>query len=169
MRVNGQRKCQLGSAQPLQLLRKRFAGSHRSPTCGDDEVMAQKSTFDQSKADLICESLEDGESLLSVCRRLSLKESTVRSWAKLNPAFDANYTRAREDGDDIEFERLAEIAAEEPPTVKGFVDSGWVSWKRNQIDTAKWMLARKRPKKYGDKLNLDHSGEVAIKRVVADL
>jgi hypothetical protein len=32
-----------------------------------------------------------------------------------------------------------------------------VNWKRNQIDTFKWMLARKLPKKYGDKIA--HTGE----------
>ena len=78
------------------------------------------------------------------------------------PAFGDNYARAREDGDDVEFERLTELASEEPPRVKGFVDSGWVAWKRNQIDLAKWMLARKRPKKYGDRTAIEHSGEVNV-------
>lgn len=120
--------------------------------------------------DEICVGLEDGESLLSVCRRLNLKESTVRRWAKDHPdTFGAKYTRAREDGDDIEFERLWELASEEPPVGKYGVDAGWVTWKRNQIDTAKWMLARKRPKKYSEKVDVELSGSVAIKRVVADL
>ena len=106
----------------------------------------------------ICEGLEDGKSLLQVCRELSLNESTVRKWARDNPDFGTNYARARELGDDAEFERLAELASEEPQkTPQGFVDSGWVAWKRNQIDTHKWMLARKRPKKYGDKMA--HTGE----------
>jgi len=106
----------------------------------------------------ICAGLEDGKSLLQVCRELNLKESTVRTWARDNPDFSAKYARAREMGDDAEFERLAELAAEPPKeTAQGFVDSGWVTWKKNQIDTAKWMLARKRPKKFGDSLR--HTGE----------
>ena len=38
-----------------------------------------------------------------------------------------------------------------------------------QIETRKWVLARLNPKKYGDKIQAEHSGEVAIKRVIADL
>lgn len=106
----------------------------------------------------ICERLKDGVSLLQTCRELNIKESTVRWWALEIPEFSANYARARELGDDAEFERLTEMAAEEPRlTAQGFVDSGWVTWKKNQIDTHKWSLARKRPKKYGDKLQ--HSGD----------
>lgn len=118
----------------------------------------------------ICEGLQDGESLLSVCRRLNLKESTVRFWTRENANFAANYARAREDGDDIEFERLAELQAEQPPLDQyGKVDPGWVSWQKNRVDTAKWMLARKRPKKYSDKVDVELYGSVAIKRVVSDL
>ena len=131
--------------------------------------MAGQSSFTDALGEQICDALATGESLLSLCRRLTLKESTVRKWTEMFPEFGAKYARAREDGDDIEFERLAEMASEEPRIVEDKVDSGWVNWKRNQIDTAKWMLARKRPKKYGDRVDLNHSGEVAIKRVVADL
>ena len=40
---------------------------------------------------------------------------------------------------------------------------------RLRIDARKWMMARILPKKYGDKLDLNHSGEVAVKRVVTDV
>lgn len=40
---------------------------------------------------------------------------------------------------------------------------------RLRVDTRKWYLSKVLPKIYGDKLDVNHGGEVAIKRVVADL
>lgn len=120
--------------------------------------MPPHSTYTVQDGDAICEMLQDGKSLSESARALNLKESTVRNWVIDHPDFAAKYTRAREIGDDVEFENLAKLAGEEPRlTPQGFVDSGWVAWKRNQIDTFKWQLARKRPKKYGDKVH--HAGE----------
>ena len=42
------------------------------------------------------------------------------------------------------------------------VDIGWVAWKRVQIDTMKWLLSKRNPKKYGDKIGLEHSGEINV-------
>ena len=38
-----------------------------------------------------------------------------------------------------------------------------------QIETRKWVLARLNPKKYGDKIQAEHSGEVSVKRVISDI
>jgi hypothetical protein len=116
------------------------------------------SLYTAELAEAICDRLQDGKSLSESARELNLKESTVRTWVMDNPEFAAKYARAREIGDDVEFERLSELASQPPEkTPQGFVDSGWVQWKRNQIDTFKWQLARKRPRKYGDKMA--HVGE----------
>ena len=38
-----------------------------------------------------------------------------------------------------------------------------------RVDTRKWLMSKLAPKKYGEKVDLEHSGEVAIKRVVSDI
>jgi hypothetical protein len=38
-----------------------------------------------------------------------------------------------------------------------------------QIETRKWLLGKLQPKKYGDKQQLDLTGEVSVKRVVSDI
>ena len=128
--------------------------------------------YTEELGNTICEHLADGTSLLETCRLLNLKESTVRKWAKIHEDFGANYARAREDGDDIEFERLWELASEHPAMNAKGVDSGWVQWQRNRIDTAKWMLARKRPKKFGDRTVVagdpENPIDLVVHRVVAD-
>lgn len=118
--------------------------------------MGRPSLYTQELGDKICERLAEGESLLAICRDIQISEGTVRTWVRDHQDFATNYARAREIGDDVEFEKLNEMASERPPTVKGFTDAGWVAWKKNQIDTFKWSLARKRPKKYGDKMQ--HTG-----------
>jgi hypothetical protein len=56
-----------------------------------------------------------------------------------------------------------ETAAEPAPCdATGKTDSGWVQWKRLQIDTAKWVLARRRPTVYGDRVEQHHSGAVGL-------
>jgi hypothetical protein len=109
--------------------------------------------YSQELADRICARLAEGESLRSICRDMGFSHSLVLLWAREKPEFANQYARAREIGDDAEFESLTDMAAEPPErTATGSVDPGWVSWQKNRIDVHKWSLARKRPKKYGDKV-----------------
>lgn len=119
--------------------------------------------FSQDIADKICQRLAEGEGLRAICRSIGISHATVFDWVHENLEFAGQYTRAREDGDDAEFERLDDLAEEKPqlgPT--GAVDPGWVAWQRNRIDTHKWTIARKRPKKYGDRLQTEVSGSLGV-------
>jgi hypothetical protein len=120
--------------------------------------------YSQEVADAICARLAKGESLRGICAGEGMPDhSTVLKWARENEAFGNQYARAREDGDDFEFEGLEQLADEAPPrTVSGSVDAAWVTWQKNRVDLRKWTLARKRPKKYGDKLELGHTGGVTL-------
>lgn len=97
-----------------------------------------------------------------VCRELELSDGTVLSWVRDNEDFLKQYARARDIGYDVRFESLREMAAEAPSRIKGFVDQGHVHWQRNRIDVEKWALARQAPKKYGDRLDLNHAGTIEI-------
>ena len=56
-----------------------------------------------------------------------------------------------------------EIADEMPPMdANGRTDSGWVQWQRNRIDTRKWIAAKLKPKKYGDKVDVNHGGGISL-------
>jgi metal-dependent amidase/aminoacylase/carboxypeptidase family protein len=122
--------------------------------------------FNQATADAVCALLQEGHSLRKAAEECGIAASSVLEWRDRHPAFAEQYARARAIGDEADFERLEEIAAEPPPTTNaGSTDAGWVAWKRLQIDTKKWALAKKQPKKYGDKLDLNHGGEVKITEV----
>jgi hypothetical protein len=73
------------------------------------------------------------------------------------------YARARDARNDVMAEALQDLADEQPPTDSfGKVDSGWVAWQRNRVDTRKWLLSKMAPKKYGDasRVELDAGGNL---------
>lgn len=48
-------------------------------------------------------------------------------------------------------------------------DHDVINRSRLRVDTRKWYLSKVLPKIYGDKVDMNLTGEVSIKRVVADL
>lgn len=114
--------------------------------------------FSQAIADAICQRLAEGESLRKACEALRPDGPSVPTfllWCSQDAALAEQYARARATGTDAEFEELDELQSQEPPTdANGKVDQGWVAWRRLQVDTKKWALSKKAPKKYGEKLEL---------------
>ena len=109
--------------------------------------------FTQEKADAVCMAIAAGSSLRKASEAAGVSHSSVLTWAREKPEFANQYARARDIGVDVEFDALSEIQDEAPERgPSGAVDAGWVAWKRLQIDTKKWEIAKKAPKKYGDKV-----------------
>jgi len=121
-------------------------------------------TYTKDLADRICAQLAQGKlSLRKICEAENVPISTVLSWRLDIIEFSEQYARARSIGADAEFEDIKDDAAELPPVNSfGMTDTGWVSWKKNQIDARKWVLARKRPREYGDKQAIEVTGEISL-------
>jgi len=62
----------------------------------------------------------------------------------------------------IKFESIEQDYSEEPQrdAETGRIDSAWVQLQRLKIDAKKWELSKLNPKKYGDKIQQEHSGEL---------
>ncbi len=124
-------------------------------------------TYTEEVADLICERLAGGESLLSICSEYPMPPlSVVFQWLHRQPPFAENYARARQTWADAEFEKMMQIAdtvqiGEKTKTTKdGFVEvitGDMTDHRRLQVDTRKWALARMFPKKFGDATLLKHA------------
>lgn len=115
---------------------------------------------DPAKVKSVLASLEAGESLRAAAKKAGMPASTFLLWVEKDDDLAERYARSRATGAEIEFDRLREIVEEKPPVgEKGQVDSGWVQWKRMQVDTFKWQLAKKRPERYGDRLDLTSQGK----------
>lgn len=104
--------------------------------------------------DLICSRLAVGESLNRICKDADMPAmSTVFGWLSKHPEFLEKYTRAREAQAETHADRIIEIADDAD------IDA---NHKRIMVDARKWVASKLKPKRYGDKLDLDHSGNVGL-------
>ncbi len=109
-------------------------------------------------------------SLRAVCESgddLTPTESSFRDWCEDDEELAAQYTRAREDRAEKIFEECLAIAdSQEGDVIK--VDGtdqpnhDLIQRARLRIDTRKWMLGKMQPKVYGEKLDLNHGGNLTI-------
>jgi hypothetical protein len=83
--------------------------------------------------------------------------STVHAWVlEDKQGFSKKYASAKEIGAEVEFDELRELADYSVSDIVGDdkSDGARVQARKLQIDTIKWSLSKKIPKKYGDKLDV---------------
>lgn len=111
-------------------------------------------------ADHICEKLMAGESLNAICKPddFPVTEAAVRNWVANDlGGFASKYAHARNIGLDHKADELEAVARTEPD----------VNRARLIVDTLKWQLSKMAPKRYGDRMAFEHSGELALtKRLI---
>ena len=110
----------------------------------------------------ICEAIGNGQSLRKFCAQDGMPSaSVVCKWLSEDKVFAEQYTRARERQADGFFDEIVDIADTEEDPQKA----------RVRIDARKWVAGKMRPKVYGEKVDVEHSGNLAvetIKRVIVD-
>lgn len=115
------------------------------------------STFTQALADEICARLAKGEPLASICRDEAMPAvRTVSGWKEAHPAFSADFARARDDG----FDELASGTLTIADEVKA--EPAEVAKAKLRIETRLKLLAKWDPKRYGERVALDHGGAIGI-------
>lgn len=114
--------------------------------------------FNEGAADQILEALSDGTGLVTFLKSRPDMPSypTVMRWIRDNPEFAQMYTRACEDMADNDADKIADVAQR---VIEGKVDPQAA---RVAIDAYKWSAGKRRPKKYGDKLELETTSTVAV-------
>lgn len=116
------------------------------------------SSYTPEKAAAICARLAAGEPLVRICRDESLPDVvTVYRWIAAYEDFRNMYARAREDQADTLADEIAEIADSEDDPNKA----------RVRIDARKWVAAKLKPRKYGEKLALAGDSEQPIRHEFA--
>lgn len=90
--------------------------------------------------------------------------STAIRWLTKDDEFAAKYARAREIQAHVWVDEMFDLARTQPEInpQSGAIDSASVSHIRNQVTTMQWLAAKLNPKKYGDKVGLDHSGTISL-------
>jgi len=129
--------------------------------------MARPSKYSQQLADTICDLLVDGKSLRTICSTAKMpSRSTVIRWLAENEAFRNQYARARELQADTLAEEILDIADKAvlgerlKKDGKGKVlerqTGDMVERSKLMIDARKWYAGKLQPKKYGERVALDH-------------
>lgn len=130
-------------------------------------MTGRPSSFSEQIADEICEEIATGGALHRLCaeREGWPSERTVYRWLEEHEDFRQKYARARDrQSDRMAFDTVL-ISDEEPDPQRAKV----------RIDARKWLASKLAPKKYGDKTQLEHTGENGgaiqferIERVIVD-
>ena len=127
-------------------------------------------SFSEEKARIICDRLADGESLRSICRDEGMPVlQTVYGWMHTRPSFVEQYLRAREEQAETHADIIVDLSDATPETLPVYdrdgnvielkLDSAWVQWMRQRIEARKWVAAKLRPKRYGDRVSVGGDAE----------
>lgn len=129
---------------------------------------------------LICQRIADGEALPKICADYGIPLSTLRAERDKDPVYAEMYARAKEDQADHYADRMLAVADAEPRTIveqtyvdedgapqfKERIDTGDVQHRKLLIDTLKWTASKLKPKVYGDKQTLEHTGKLTMEQLL---
>lgn len=134
-------------------------------------VQGRPSIYSKELADKICEQLSEGDSLRTVCKPDGMpSKATVFMWLRTKPEFLDQYTRAKEEAADALADEIMDIAddstndwmdinADDGSGERYRLNGEHVQRAKLRIETRKWIMAKAKPKKYGDKLDVTSGGE----------
>lgn len=125
--------------------------------------------------EVIFDRMSKGESILKICNSEDMPTRRMfYKWMQENEEMRNNYARACEARQEYIFEELFDIADDGSNDLMT-ITKGDISYEqenkevtnrsRLRVDTRKWILARMNPKKYGDKVQTELSGEIAVKQI----
>ena len=119
-------------------------------------MAGRPSTYNPELTNQICEQIAAGNSLRDVCQNDDMPNiTTIYEWLGKHEAFSIQYAHATQERADTMADEMLTVARYEPD----------VNRARLIVDTFKWHMAKMRPKKYGDKLDIEATGDINIEVV----
>lgn len=127
--------------------------------------------YSQQLADKICAKLTIGESIRTVCKPDGMPSiETFYRWLRTYPEFNEQYARAKQESADAMAEELLDIADNgtndwmednyDKGKTPGYALNGEnIQRSRLRVDTRKFLMAKMKPKKYGEKLDMTTNGK----------
>lgn len=127
------------------------------------DKMGRPTKFTPELGTQICSQLADGLSLRKICEATEMPSiDTVRRWLldDNKQEFQVQYVRAREEQADYYADAIIEEADKA-------TDRDSAAAAKVKVDARKWVASKLKPKKYGDKLDLDANltGNLTIQTV----
>jgi hypothetical protein len=106
----------------------------------------------KAQIDEVCELVANGQTLRQIGAHFGVNAGTIIKWIGETEEYSQQYTRARDSASDLFELEIIEAAMSCGPET--------ASADRVKIDALKWVAARRSPKKYGEKVQTEHSGSV---------
>ncbi len=133
--------------------------------------IGRPSDYTPELADRICAALASGLSLRSVSKAEDMPSCvTIFAWMRKHPEFLKQYGAAKAEAADAMVEEMLDIADDgtndwmeihdkDGECVGYKVNGEHVQRSRLRVDTRKWIAAKLKPKKYGEKVDVNHGVE----------
>jgi transposase-like protein len=130
----------------------------------------------EDKAEAICQWISLGQTLRQWCRENDVHYSTVYLWMEKDQEFAQRFARAREIGHDAIADETLEIIDTEAEFAESWSkdggskhrDSAHAGWLKNRAEQRMKLLAKWNPKKYGEKVGVEHSGAIALDAAILE-
>jgi hypothetical protein len=112
--------------------------------------------------DEILRRVADGEPLVRICADDHMPDVvSVHNWRRKDSEFAEAFERARQDSADKLADEIISLADESMAAT----DKTQAQAYRLRVDARKWAAAKLKPQSYGDKQQVELSGEVAIRQL----
>ena len=109
-------------------------------------------------AEILLDAIAGGMTIKEVCESNDLPKTTVLRW--ISTEYLDQYARALRVRADMQAEEIIEIAD------KTYTTNEELTAAKMRIDARKWLMSKMSPKKYGDKVELDHGVTEELKEIV---
>ncbi len=126
--------------------------------------MGRPSKYSEDIGDQLCELIStSNKGLVHHCKTLKVSTVSVYRWLEEFEEFRNRYARAREAQADFLADEILEIADEANRDTITITKGGkqveventeWTNRSKLRVDARKWIAAKLRPKKYGDRIDV---------------
>ena len=118
---------------------------------------------------LILSDISAGKTVTRACRGIGITPETFLNWRDADPELQAAYMRALAIGHDALADEALEIIDTDPykvatPDGGTRIDSAFVAWQKNRVETRLKLLGKWAPRRYGDSSTLEISGNVNVQQ-----
>lgn len=136
--------------------------------------MARPTKYTDQLAEDIIVQIMDGLSVAEIGRKEDMPDkSTIFRWIASNDVFCDKYMRAKDICADQMVDDMLDIADDgsndwmerldkDGNAFATVLNGEHVQRSRLRIETRKWIASKLKPKKYGDKLDVDHGGNINV-------
>lgn len=115
-------------------------------------MTGRPSDYTEETANAFCARIAHGESVRKICDDDNMPAlATVFRWLSKNQEFREQYSRAKDESAEADFDEIQDIAHK---TLKGEYDPNAA---RVAMNGLMWTASKKKPKKYGDKLDIGNA------------